>query len=215
MTVDNLLDHDFNPLFMLLDTKSWSAVLQQLQANPSLAKGAIKMAGFYGVKKITTTANALHIACKHNAPIDVIKAFLIQANSHAASEKDSSYQRLPLHIATLNQCSSRVVGALVKEYLKAVKIQDVHGRLPIHYACKDRVNGERTLQHLLKVYLDSAHVADDQGFLPLHVACRSSMLMVVINMLLRVAPESILAKTNNGATPVHCAKNVKGGTGST
>jgi hypothetical protein len=207
MAVD-LLGHDFNPLFMLLNTKEWKAVISHVACDPHSADNAVKSKGFYD-KKLSTRVNALHIACNNQAPVPVVQA-LLKTNGNLASEKESSYERLPLHIATLTQSNPRVVGALVSACPKAVKVQDIHGRLPIHYASKDRKNGERVLRYLLKIYPESVNVADDNGFLPLHVACRSGMPMAVINMLLRLAPETVLVKTNNGATPVHCAGSVKG-----
>jgi hypothetical protein len=210
MSIDNIR---INSLFILLKAQAWESVVKEIRNDSFHAHGVIKMVGFYD-NKIATTVNALHVACKYNAPVEVIEA-LIEANEKAVSQMDSSYQRLPLHVAVMNQCSSRVVGTLLAagRHQKTAKVQDASGRLPIHYACKNRVTGEGSLRRLLKAYPESALVSDDQGFLPLHVACRTGMPMVMIRMLLLVAPESILAKTNNGATPVHCAKNAAKGKG--
>jgi hypothetical protein len=151
----------------------------------------------------------LHAACKHQAPPTTVGA-LYEAHPSIVKEPAATYQRVALHVAVMNSAPQRTISALLKLYPGAAGMQDAHGgRLPIHYARKDTVNGESNIRYLLKAYPESTEVADDNVFLPLHVACRCGASMGAIRMLIRTAPETILRKTNKGSTPIHCAKQNK------
>jgi len=132
-------------------------------------------------------------------------------NPVASSEVDSKYQRLALHVAVMNGSSPKTVNVLLELDPKPAGVGDIHGRLAIHYACKDSVNGVENVRHLLKVFPEAVQMADHNGFLPLHVACRHGESLPMIRMLIRDAPDSIFAKTKKGSTPMSCAKQVKGG----
>jgi ankyrin repeat protein len=166
-----MTDHsEFNPLFMMLETKDWRLVAKEARRMPRWAIGTVKILGFYD-KKISSRVNALQIACAKDAPLDVVEA-LHNANPKGIEENDSTYQRIALHIAVMNSTSHKTVSLLLKLDPKGAMVQDIHGRLPIHYAVKGTLTDERMMRCLLKAYPESTTVSDDNGFLPLHVACR-------------------------------------------
>jgi hypothetical protein len=197
-----------NPLFALLHKKKWNQAAKEAHRGSAMfAKQMFNVGGFYD-NKIAARINALQLACALEAPSNVIEA-LCNAYPDGMEEVDSSYQRNALHIAVLNGASPSTVQALLKLNPGVARARDVHGRLPIHYACKEDSNGEKNAFHLLKVFPEAAVVADINGFLPLHVACQFGTSVPVVRMLIRASPKSIHAKTKRGSTALMCAKKVK------
>jgi ankyrin repeat protein len=193
----------------MLEMKDWPSVAREARRMPRWVIGTVKILGFYD-KKISSRVNALQIACAKDAPLDVVEA-LHNANPKAIQESDSTYQRNALHIAVMNSTTHKTVSLLLKLDPKGATVQDIHGRLPIHYAAKSTLTDERMMRCLLKAYPESTTVSDDNGFLPLHVACRMGQPMSIVRFMIRIAPETILAKTNKGSTPIHCTWQYKEG----
>jgi ankyrin repeat protein len=196
-----------NPLFALLKKEKWDRAVKEARRTPSFAKETFQVGGFYE-NKTSAKINALHLACGLRAPPEVIQA-LVAVHPDAVSEVDSRYRRLPLHIAVMNGASPKTVNALLELNPKTASAKDILGRIPLHYACKekDTQNGEqKSARHLIQSYPGGALVSDTNGFLPLHVACRCGTSLTVIRMLIQASPESMFAKTKKGSTPAICAK---------
>jgi ankyrin repeat protein len=198
-----------NPLFALLHSKKWERAAKEARKSPSFAKQSYKVPGFYD-NQVAPRVNALQLACALKAPPEVIEV-LGSVNPAACSEVDSRYQRRALHVAVMNGASPKTVNALLKLDPKSAGVGDIHGRLALHYACKDSMNGVENVRQLLKVFPEAAQVADHNGFIPLHVACRRGESIPMIRILIRAAPNSIFTKTKKGSTPLSCARQVKGG----
>lgn len=197
-----------NPVFALLSLEKWDKAAKEARKTPSYAKESFKVKGFYD-NDVAPKINALQLACGLQGPTEVIEV-LGSVYPAACAQADSKYQRLALHVATMNGSSPKTVNALLKLDAKTASKADIHGRLPLHYACKDSLNGLQNVRVLLKVFPEAARTPDNNGFLPLHVACLSGASPQLIRMLIRAAPESIFFKTEKGGTPVSCARRSKG-----
>jgi hypothetical protein len=152
-----------------------------------------------------TQVNAPQIAFAKDAPLDVVEA-LHNANPKAIQENGLTYQQNALHIAVMNSTSHKTVGLLLKLDPKgATGVQDIHRRLPIHYATKGTLTNQKMMRCLLKAYPESTTVSEDNGFLPLqHIPCRMGQPMFIVRFMIIIEPKTILAKTNKGSTPIHC-----------
>ena len=67
------------------------------------------------------------------APKDAIEALAL-ANPDGVKAKETSFKRLPLHIACQSHAPADMVAALLSFYPQGAADTDVLGRLPLHYA---------------------------------------------------------------------------------
>jgi ankyrin repeat protein len=198
-----------NKLFSQINKKDWEKAKATLKRNPNFAKEHCTVPGFYD-GRFSSCMPPIHLACALEAPPSILQA-LHEAYPDGISEAEKTYGRIPLHIAAAFGLPTESLTVLIKLHPKACKVQDDHGRLPLHYACKSHstLRDEKNALCLLKAYPDSVKVADTNGFLPIHVATRSANSRTVIRMLIRSAPETIVEKTRKGNTAIDCAKNSK------
>jgi hypothetical protein len=219
-----------NKLLSLINRRDWDRAVAVARRSPAAARELCTIEGFYD-GRFPSRVSALHLACALGPPPDVLQA-VYNAHPAAVGAVESTYGRLPLHLAVLNGITTESLNLLLKLYPQGAKVQDVHGRLPIHYACKGRPGQmttadppagpgpldspgglaiEKNAVNLLRAYPDCVYVADFHGFLPLHVACRSALSRTIIRTLIRAAPDTILKKTAKGSTAIDCARNGKSG----
>jgi ankyrin repeat protein len=90
-----------------------------------------------------------------------------------------------------------------------VRHEDVHGSLPLHYACRygASIDVFELLMREDQIYNKTIHHADKQGCLPLHVACRHASNNAIFKFLLDKDGEekAILRRDENGYLPIHLA----------
>lgn len=194
-----------NKLFVFINTKDWEKAQATIKRNPNFVKEHCTVPGFYD-GRFTSCMTPLHLACALEAPPSIIQA-LVAASPAATEEPEKTYGRIPLHVGICFGIPTESLTCLIKAYPKGCKVQDDHGRLPLHYACRSTsTRDEKNALLLLKAYPDSVKVADTNGFLPIHVATRSGNSRTLIRMLIRSAPETIVTKTRKGSTCIDCAK---------
>jgi hypothetical protein len=202
---------DSNEVFALLQDHKWDKALKEAKKSPKLVRELYQVGGFYD-GQISSQVNALHMAAALGAPPELIQG-LSTLHPGGAFQVDKRYGRIPLQIAVMSGAPATTVSALIKLDPKTARQKDSNGRIALHYACKDPMSGESSTRFLIRAYAEGADVSDDSGFLPLHVACRYGSSLLVIRMLIRASPKSMLSKTKKGSTPLSCAKTSKGGLG--
>jgi hypothetical protein len=202
---------EWNKLFVLINNRDWNRVITLAKRSPNLAKEHYTITSFYD-GRISSCMAAIHLACSLAAPASVLQALHV-AHPGGVEEMDSCYARLPLHIAALFGMANTDIIVLLKMSERALKTQDAHGRIPLHYACKSNStpNDEKNALTFIKAFPESVHVADFNSFLPIHVSCRNCNPRTVIRMLIRSAPETIVKQTAKGNTAIGCAKNSRHG----
>jgi hypothetical protein len=138
---------------------NWQAVLNQIRADPSLAKIAVD-----GVLP-------LHAACGDGASIDVIK-FLLEEYPEAAQAKcDKGYLPIFWHLELNTKSpSEQVLLALLEAYPGAAAVVNPQNQLPIHLACKAHGMSEKIFATLLCANPEGAYVCDDNGKYPVDYA---------------------------------------------
>lgn len=111
-----------------IDLEDWETVRSRLKSDTE----RVRSRTIY-----KSQMSALHLACKHDPPIDVIN-LLIEANPHAAFIRSHPHGELPLHYATGSYiASSDVINELVKLNPAAVATQrtDDLRTTPLHQVC--------------------------------------------------------------------------------
>eukprot|EP00548_Thalassiothrix_antarctica_P006466 CAMPEP_0194147564 /NCGR_PEP_ID=MMETSP0152-20130528/25908_1 /TAXON_ID=1049557 /ORGANISM="Thalassiothrix antarctica, Strain L6-D1" /LENGTH=391 /DNA_ID=CAMNT_0038848473 /DNA_START=140 /DNA_END=1315 /DNA_ORIENTATION=- len=101
-------------------------------------------------------STALHLACEHGCPLDVIW-ILLHAHADAASQKDA-LDLLPIHLACAHGASLGVIQALLKVYSEAVEQTDAKGYTPTVYAkAAPYPHSQSILEELLKAENDNGN----------------------------------------------------------
>jgi Ankyrin repeats (3 copies) len=80
---------------------------------------------------------ALHFACRHVPPLDVIDVLLSVA-AETTTQWPDSFGWLPIHYACASGSSSEVIKALVEAYPESKTTVDRRGRTPLHFALGDK-----------------------------------------------------------------------------
>eukprot|EP00957_Ditylum_brightwellii_P165214 12578765-Ditylum_brightwellii.AAC.1 len=160
----------------LCDKGNWSEASTYLVHNTDAARDAASKPGGYG------EWNPLHLACKRDAPADIVDSLLQLAPQSSAAF--DLYHRLPIHyVAELGTSDLEVLQVLIESSPESLTTSDSEGRTPLHLCFlasnPDCSSGEQrrpppTLQEIL-LLIDSngevARMTDEYGCLPLHYAC--------------------------------------------
>jgi len=113
--------------------------------------------------------SALHLACNHNPPADIIK-LLLGANPDATLCRSQPYGQLPLHFATgYNTCSVDVIQQLVEVCPSSVSAQTTQGVSPLHQACTFHAPYE-VIEVLAEASPEALYIEDANGRTPWDIA---------------------------------------------
>lgn len=179
----------------------WDRVRRWLWANPHPHQRQAA-ADVRGVGDVT----CLHMVCKlHNPPEDVVQA-LVEAAQDTVPWTDS-HGWLPLHHACANGASPEVLKILVDAYPAGKVTQDKQNRTPLHFYATRNSDNPAAMAINAELLSDTgaAALTDRSGMLPIHYACAYGTHPVVLKVLGKAFPASLVAKENNGRTPMHLA----------
>jgi Ankyrin repeats (3 copies) len=110
---------------------SWEPVREWLSShNADEVRVAAEQQGESGL-------TALHFACRHVPPLDIIDVLLSVAADTTVQWPDS-FGWLPIHYACASGSSSEVIKALVEAYPESKTTVDRRGRTPLHFALGDK-----------------------------------------------------------------------------
>jgi hypothetical protein len=194
-----------------IESEDWEEVQRQCELNPERAREwHVGKTYFQGQDTLVLPLQQALVA--HDPSIGAICA-LVQACPASLFVGESSYRRLPLHLAVLNPGASVDIIKLLLDFAPETAMEcDDLGRLALHYAC-----GADSIIDIVKVLFDasplSVSIRDVHGWLPIHVAFRNGASFQTIRLLLDAYPKSIVAETANGNTPLDMiiCQNVLGG----
>jgi len=157
----------------------------------------------------------LHIACCHNAQHASMIALIMDQWPPAVRDASPKSGRLPLHLACRAQGSLQVLRLLVNAWSEAVRVQDVNGFLPLHFACQNGTvmsdTGETRcflgeIKLLVEAWPASLQSKTKRGMLPLHWACFDPMSSTdVIRYLVESYPAAVFMQDHRGRLPLHLA----------
>jgi len=183
-----------------ISREDWDEVVQ-CEAHPEKARIWHVEKGFFQGDQDSVVLPIHQAVAAHDPSIDAIHA-LIQAYPIALLCKETTFNRLPLHLATQNPNISTEIIQILLDFAPETAMEcDLFGRLALHYAC---CNGASvaTVDALLTSHPPSVYIRDVNGWLPIHIACRSGACFRVVKHLLDAYPESIVAETSMGNTPL-------------
>lgn len=156
-------------LFKSINLCHWQVVMQQIQADPSLAKLTDDASGLYPL-------HAICAASRFSAPPLRIIKMLLAANPAAAQIKSGQDDRLPIHyllagaITEGGAPSEAIVSALIELYPGGARVPDANNQLPIHLACQATAVSDKVLTFILSTYPEGAYARDFYGKYPLDYA---------------------------------------------
>lgn len=175
--------------------EQWKQVVGLCRAFPEMARMWTKREGLFDGK---TNAHVLplHEALVGGAPLKVIRE-LIHAYPNALSKQESSYKRLPLHIACRKHADTEIIEYLLERHHAAALEPDSLDRLPIHYALTNGAEPE-VIDIFMKHEPACARGRDYKGWNPVFVALNVGASEEVVKKLLDANPESTLMRTKRG-----------------
>ena len=150
----------------------------------------------------------LHQAVALRPPVEMIQTLVITYPA-GIKAKETSFGRLPLHVACRSGASPEAIECLLAYHPDGSMEGDTLRRIPLHYALKNDAGAE-VVALLLDAYPEGVSCADHRGWIPLHVACSMGTDLDVIELLLEEYPETVLLETHKGSDCVKCARMSKG-----
>ena len=144
---------------------------------------------------------ALHFACRHDPPFEVIDVLLSIA--FETVQWPDSFGWLPIHYACASGSDSEVIKALAEAFPESKTTVDRRGRTPLHFALGDKPASPDII--FLLSGTGAAGFADEIGMLPLHYACAFGASEEVLYVLTDAYPDAIETKDRRRRTPLHFA----------
>jgi hypothetical protein len=197
----DLLNTTEESLIELIREENWIAVKSRIDECPAqvqmLSKGTIS-----GHKVLAYPLHYLLI--KKHAPSSLVQEF-INLSPTAVSYPDSTFGRLPVHIACQHDADLDVIKALVHQFPQATSTPDKDDNLPLHYACF--LSTPEVVLYLLQ-HTDSKVLSKTNGHQQnvLHMACsRYDISGDSIATLLETCPELASQRDWQHRFPVHDA----------
>jgi hypothetical protein len=112
--------HQKTTLMRCVETQAWNDVVRRARSSH----------GQQELWQIDEQGNtALHLACKFDPPISVIRAL------GAAVSASNANGLTPLHVAASHRCNARTLRALVELRRASLRTPSRRERTPMHYAC--------------------------------------------------------------------------------
>jgi len=147
----------------------------------------------------------IHQACAaESVPLDFLVT-LMYAFPEAIKKTESTFKRIPLHIAVKSRASEEVIRFLVQSYPDGVKRKDSLGRIPLHYAISNSLP-INIVRFLIDACPELIAAPDNTGWTPLHVAANMAVSTEIVLMIAQSKPEVMKMKTTHGWTPLKCAE---------
>ncbi len=159
--------------------------------------------GFAKSKKMAYFLPIHDICTQSPSKSQVLEA--IAQSPHSLLARETSYKRLPLHIACRMRACDDVIMTLLDLCPRAAQVKDSIGRLPLHYALANLASRE-VISGLVDAYPSGVSVQCMQGWLPLHLAISTERDFNLVTMILLKYPLGIIVKTKAGNDAISLAK---------
>jgi len=158
----------------------------------------------WGEPSRTVETYPLHVACRNNAPINVIQA-LIEA--WPGTLQSEAADRLPLHEACTCALSLPTIELLVEAWPESIQKATTDGcLLPLHLALQNPEVSLEIVQFLVQQWPESLQKDSDEWRCdPLQLALQSCCSDHIIRYLVQQAPRSVQKCQENGNTALHYA----------
>ncbi|KAL3932837.1 MAG: hypothetical protein SGBAC_010663 [Bacillariaceae sp.] len=146
---------------------------------------------------------ALHFACQHVPPTDVINIFLNVAGD--IIQWPDSFGWLPIHYACAYDAEPTVIKNLAETFPESKTTVDRKGRTPLHFFL-GTLGTQSTNSPDVVILLSNTGAASyptDEGLLPLHLACAFGRSEETLYVLTDAYPEGATTVDHKQRTPLH------------
>jgi ankyrin repeat protein len=146
---------------------------------------------------------ALHFACQHVPPTDIIDTFLNVAGD--IIQWPDSFGWLPIHYACAYDAEPDVIKSLAEAFPESKTTVDRKGRTPLHFFL-GTLGTQSTNSPDVVVLLSNTGAASyptDEGLLPLHLACAFGRSEATLYVLTDAYPDAVTTVDNKQRTPLH------------
>lgn len=197
-------------LEVFLNQDPHSVIIPTLCANPSLAQ-----------KTLEDGSTLLHLACKNQSPLEVIKTLLNVSTDAARITNKGLF--LPLHSACASSNADvKIVSLLLSSYYNGIKDRNAFNNLPIHTACANLAPLE-VITVLVDAYPESLLEHGMNDHLPIFTALsrrgtfdpnssteHQQWIINVASIILQKCPKSATITDSNNDLALHwaCRNNV-------
>lgn len=187
----------------IIANRDWDRAIKLIRIRSNFAKKKSVVPCFLNEWKGMATIYPVHQACASpSVPVALIDSLLF-AYPDAIKEKDSLMQRNCLHIALRSGASEVIAVYLLGRFPFLALEQDVHGRIPLHYACSNNCS-MKLVRLLINACPQSVCAPDKRGWTPFHVVVsKQSSDIDIPRFMASVCPEVITMKTFAGSTPLN------------
>lgn len=195
-----------NNLSRAIASEDWMLARTLVTQHPNQASRWTERYGFFD-GETSAKVLPLHEALVGHAPLECDQ-LIVQTYPAAVRERETSYERLPLHCACRSDPEPGIIRFLVSCCRKACLIPDRLGRLPLHYALTNGADPE-VIKILMEANPSAAKGQDIYGWTPVAVACNVGASEEVVRMLLEASPDSVFIGTPPGGClssviPINC-----------
>ena len=133
---------------------------------------------------------------KRSPSVEEVRALIDKHPDQVKTKDTANDEKLPLHVATLENSGIEIVELLLEKYPEGAKTEDRKGKLPLHNAvhkCELDV-----VEALIDAYPDAVNHGDEDGDLPIYWLVWYNCRIDVLNALLKVDPKGAKEKTSRG-----------------
>eukprot|EP00986_Skeletonema_menzelii_P006495 scaffold2472_cov132-Skeletonema_menzelii.AAC.7 len=108
-----------------------------------------------------------------------------------------------------------IIQCLLEYFPDAASAAITHGKVPLHYACKNKsVSIGKIVKLLMDAAPDSVRNVTDKGHMPLHTLCGNKKMdeaasMHILKLLIEKHPEAVRHADRGGRLPIHFAAGTK------
>lgn len=183
-----------------IDGSQWHHVINLIRTNPSLCRKRYNVLFVTEGNEFSDVLPIQHACSKLDVPLEVLQT-MVPSYPGSLLEKDSNLKRTCLHIAILKCLPDAILSYLIDMNPSATKIQDRHGRVPLHYACST-LRSFDILKQLIMPFPQCIQAPDWKQWTPLHVAVTKNTHPDIIEFMVNLRPETVLFRTKSGATPL-------------
>lgn len=153
---------------------------------------------------------------KSNIEINTVK-MLVEAHPAALTTADDESKFTPLHTLISNPnigALCDILQYLIKENPYSLRMICGYGEVLLHLACKNMNIASKTIRLLLNAWPEACIQRCDYGELPIHDLCSNKSVedtaaLDILNVLLKMNPQSVAVTNNDGELPIHWAVGSK------
>lgn len=183
-----------------IDESQWHHAINLIRIDSSICRKRYTVLFVTEGNEMSEVLPIHHACSKLDVPMELITTLLL-AYPESISKTEFTLRRTCLHIAILKGLPDTVISTLLEAYPEATKVQDRHGRVPLHYACSN-LRSVDLIKKIIMCFPRCIQAPDRKNWTSLHVAVTKNTHPDLIAFMLALCPDAALLRTSLGATPL-------------